>query len=727
MIDHINNGESGLSVRHKLNDAIDGVNEYKGRAFLDDAPKDGQLWGRRNGGWDTAGEVPKGTVEGSIAAWHTNSDAYREVKNITVDIDGNMTLNGELVALGYTPAVWNEAHGWGDHADAGYLLDAPADGSQYARKDGEWSVVEAVGDMVTSFNGRTGAVNPAYGDYSAPLVPIEVINGIAATDVQGALAEIQGEIDLARSSLMFKGTLAADAPDPAFSGATGEYYIFDTEGVRPAGSVTEGVAVSPGDWYVHALDGEQWQVIIYGAETPAVAVEYDPANNPLTNATDVQNALTDVGVAANAKLDDAPSDGSQYARKDAAWEPIAEYVETDPVFTASAAYGIQSSDITAWDNTALTVSTKETAWDDAYSWGNHSAAGYAMAFNSVLTGTTAMDAATIGGVAVVTDAPDADQQYARRLGSWEPIQAGAETDPVFKASPAYNITSAHITLLNGATNSSTGNTLVRRDQFGNFSANTITAALNGNAATATTATTATTVTNGVYTTGDQTIGGTKTFSNPIAGSITGNAATATTAAACTGNAATVTNGVYTTGNQTIGGVKTFSSTITGNISGNAGYATTAGSASSATTATNCSRSVSAGNGLTGGGQLNGNIALSMSGSFTGEFYVTGGVNAGSVNGDSGLIGGNNIASTGVVFVTTLGMSNNIIWNLAPGTGASHAANVSQLAFMVYGMAEMLEPVTGKNPDEVIRELLAKMNVEDIDDQLAHCKQLMGVA
>lgn len=42
-----------------------------------------------------------------------------------------------------------------------------------------------------------------------------------------------------------------------------------------------------------------------------------------------------------------------------------------------------------------------------------------------------------------------------------------------------------------------------------------------------------TVTNGVYTTGDQTIGGNKTFNNTISGSITGNAGT-------------VTNGVYTT-------------------------------------------------------------------------------------------------------------------------------------------------------------------------------------
>jgi hypothetical protein len=65
------------------------------------------------------------------------------------------------------------------------------------------------------------------------------------------------------------------------------------------------------------------------------------------------------------------------------------------------------------------------------------------------------------------------------------------------------------------------------------------------ATTANSATTAGSVTNGVYTVGDQTIGGTKTFSSTIVGSVNGNAGT-------------VTNGVYTTGNQTIGGNKTFS-------------------------------------------------------------------------------------------------------------------------------------------------------------------------
>jgi hypothetical protein len=59
---------------------------------------------------------------------------------------------------------------------------------------------------------------------------------------------------------------------------------------------------------------------------------------------------------------------------------------------------------------------------------------------------------------------------------------------------------------------------------------------------------ATSVTNGVYTVGDQTIAGTKTFSNTIAGSISGNAGS-------------VTNGVYTTGAQVINGVKTFTDVI----------------------------------------------------------------------------------------------------------------------------------------------------------------------
>jgi hypothetical protein len=104
---------------------------------------------------------------------------------------------------------------------------------------------------------------------------------------------------------------------------------------------------------------------------------------------------------------------------------------------------------------------------------------------------------------------------------------------------------------------------------------------------------ASTVTSGVYLIGDQTIGGTKTFSSIINGNISGNAATVTNGIYSTGNqtisgvktftstvnanitgsAGSVLNGVYATGDQTISGTKTFSSTINGNISGNASTVT----------------------------------------------------------------------------------------------------------------------------------------------------------
>jgi len=121
---------------------------------------------------------------------------------------------------------------------------------------------------------------------------------------------------------------------------------------------------------------------------------------------------------------------------------------------------------------------------------------------------------------------------------------------------------------------------------------------------------AATVTNGVYTSGSQTITGTKTFSSTISGSIDGNAATVTNGVytsgnqtiagvktfsstivgSINGNAATVTNGVYISGDQTIAGIKTFSSKINGSISGNCdGNAATATSATSATSATTASK------------------------------------------------------------------------------------------------------------------------------------------
>jgi hypothetical protein len=58
----------------------------------------------------------------------------------------------------------------------------------------------------------------------------------------------------------------------------------------------------------------------------------------------------------------------------------------------------------------------------------------------------------------------------------------------------------------------------------------------------------------IYTTGNQTIDGIKTFNSTIIGSVNGNAGS-------------VTNGVYTTGNQIISGEKTFDSLSASSVIG----------------------------------------------------------------------------------------------------------------------------------------------------------------
>ena len=78
---------------------------------------------------------------------------------------------------------------------------------------------------------------------------------------------------------------------------------------------------------------------------------------------------------------------------------------------------------------------------------------------------------------------------------------------------ANSSTSPTITISSNATSANTASTIVARDASGNFTANTITATLAGNAAT---------VTNGVYTTSNQTIAGVKTFSDAVNLTASGN-------------------------------------------------------------------------------------------------------------------------------------------------------------------------------------------------------------
>lgn len=239
-----------------------------------------------------------------------------------------------------------------------------------------------------------------------------------------------------------------------------------------------------------------------------------------------------------------------------------------------------------WDDVANTPTTVSGyGITDAVTTSGNQTIGGTKTFSSTITGSITGNADTVDGYNVQVDGTGTDPNtiYFKTTGG----SISVEWDDVSNTPTTvsgYGITDAVTT----SGNQTVGGTKT-------FSS-TITGSITGNAGT---------VTNGVYTSGDQTIGGNKTFSSTIIGSIDGNSNTVdgyhvqvdgtgtdpnTIYFKTTGggigvdwddisNTPTtvagygITDAVTTSGNQTIGGTKTFSSTITGSITGNAGTVT----------------------------------------------------------------------------------------------------------------------------------------------------------
>lgn len=139
---------------------------------------------------------------------------------------------------------------------------------------------------------------------------------------------------------------------------------------------------------------------------------------------------------------------------------------------------------------------------------------------------------------------------------------------------------------------------------------------------------------------------------------TGTGASGTWAIDVTGNAATVTNGVYTTGDQTIAGNKTFSSTISGDISGNAATVTngiyTTGSYADPAWITSLAGSKVTGNITGNAANVTGTVAVANGG--TGATTVTNArVNLlPSYTGNAGKVLGLNGTATDVEWISSAG-------------------------------------------------------------------------
>jgi hypothetical protein len=244
------------------------------------------------------------------------------------DVDGNYTGIGEL-----TP-------------DEIAVLTGPL---KFA--DGTEQTTAATSGAIDSVFGRTGVVVAVAGDYTAAQVSFDAtgIDGMSATEVQSAIAELANTVKETASDLLFMGLLGFDDADPAAPTQPGpsHYYIFKTAGARTVGDAT-GVAVSIGDWLAYSRADSKWVHLDYAArQATAAGTTYNPgvtakANTYLT-ATDVQGALDQADAAlgaANTRIDNlelAPGGVSSFNTRTGAVVPATgDYTATQTTFAPTA-------------------------------------------------------------------------------------------------------------------------------------------------------------------------------------------------------------------------------------------------------------------------------------------------------------------------------------------------------------------------------------------------------
>jgi hypothetical protein len=217
--------------------------------------------------------------------------------------------------------------------------------------DGTVQTTAAGAQAVASVFGRTGAIVALAGDYDAAKITLDPTNiaGVDATNVQLGMEQLGTLLMSSAADLVFMGVLGFDDADPAAPAQPGptHYYIFNTEGTRPAGdAIDEDIKI--GDWLIYHRPSSKWVHLDYSARVATAAgTSYDPgtlakANTYLT-ATDVQAALDQADAAlgaANTRIDNlelAPGGVSSFNTRTGAVMPAAnDYTAAQTSFAATA-------------------------------------------------------------------------------------------------------------------------------------------------------------------------------------------------------------------------------------------------------------------------------------------------------------------------------------------------------------------------------------------------------
>lgn len=316
---------------------------------------------------------------------------------------------------------------------------------------------------VTSFNTRSGAITLTSGDVTTALTytPQQPIT-LTTTGTSGAATFVGNTLNIPQygggggsGSLRGLQNYTATAGQTTFTVTAG--YV-----VGQIDVFLNGVRLTASDYT--ASDGS---TVILGAGAlvnDIVDILYYSSLTGYVTAASKQDALSGTGFV---KISGTTIsyDNSTY---------LTSYTETDPIFIASAAYGITGTNITNWNSaygwgnhasagylTSYTetdpifiasaahgiTSTNITNWNTAYGWGNHASAGYLTSYTETDPVFVASPAYGITGTNI-TNWGSAYSWGNHALAGY--LTSYTETDPVFVASSAYGITSTNITNWNTA-------------------------------------------------------------------------------------------------------------------------------------------------------------------------------------------------------------------------------------------------------------------------------------
>jgi hypothetical protein len=153
---------------------------------------------------------------------------YATFDNDTLITQGYLNAQGYLISFTESDPIytdsswysttnnagnWDTAYGWGNHASAGYLTDAPSDTKTYGRKDGAWSEVISGGGSGDMLKSTYDVDNDGIVD-KAERIEIIVRNSTGSTLTKGQIVYLSGATGNRPNALL------ADASDEATSSKT---------------------------------------------------------------------------------------------------------------------------------------------------------------------------------------------------------------------------------------------------------------------------------------------------------------------------------------------------------------------------------------------------------------------------------------------------------------------------------------------------------------------------